>query len=188
MTMKMKENQQVAPSIDVEAGTVTFHFRGSETPEVLYMDKLHPSILRRAALTGMAQVRLVDAAAIGRTDDDGNLIPEDVRIQMKQHAIGALIAHYHTGTNQWGRTGGSGGGARSITVEAIARVQGCSYEDALEMVDQRAEKSGKDRKAILAKLRGATAVIKAIGEIRAERAPKVGKVDADAELEALIGE
>jgi hypothetical protein len=188
METKLKENQQVKPVVDMDTGLVQFHVRGYAEPLVLDMSKLHPDIVKRAAMVGMAQVRIVDAAAIGAADDDGNIIPAEDRIRMKHDAMRALIAHYETGTADWSRAGsGGGGGAKSITVEAIARVQGISYENALEMVDKRAEKTGSTRKAILGKLRNAEAVQKAILAIRAERTP-APKVDADAELAALTAE
>lgn len=189
METKLKDNQQVKPVIDMDAGQVQFHVRGFDEPLVLEMEKLHPDIIKRAAMVGMAQVRIVDAAAVGVADDDGNIIPAEERIRMKYDNMKALIDHYQTGTDQWGRTGAGGGsGARSITVEAIARVQGCTYEQALEMVDRRAEKAyGGDRKKVLAKLRNAPDVQKAILAIRAERTP-APKLDANRELEALMAE
>jgi hypothetical protein len=187
MDVTLKVNQQVKPVIDVEAGIVNFHVKGFNEPLTLHLDKLHPSIIRRAALAGMAQVRIVDAAAISAQDDDGNIIPIDDRAIIKYGNMKGLIDHYETGTDQWTVTG-SGGGARSITIEAIARVQNVDYDTAVKMVDAHAEKKyDGNRKKALAKLRGAADVIRAMQEIRAERIP-TAKVDANAELAELIAE
>lgn len=182
----MKQNQHVKPVINVDAGTVTFEVKGHETV-TLELSRLHPDIIRRAALAGMAQVRIVDAAAIGMEDDDGNIIPEAERVAMKHEAITALIEHYHTGTSEWSRrTSGGGVGARSITIEALAATMSCTYDEAKAHVTKRAEAAfGGDTKKALAKLREAPTIQKAILALRAARMP-APKVDADDELKALM--
>ena len=181
---KLKENQHVKPVIDAAAGTVTFAVKGHDAM-VLDMARLHPDIIRRAALVGMAQVRIVDAAAVGMTDDEGNIIPEDERIALKASRMAALIEHYHTGTAEWSRVG-TGGGGKSITVEAIARVMyDGDYEKAEASVAEYAAKKfeGNTKKA-LAHLRDGKRVQEAIAAIRAERAT-APKVDADEALAEL---
>jgi hypothetical protein len=182
-TKEMKENQHVQPVVDVEAGTVTFRTRGH--PDiVLHAAKLHPDVMRRAALVGMAQVRIVDAAAVGMTDDDGNIIPEAGRIALKHERMAALVEHYETGTAEWSRVG-QGGGGRSITVEAIARVRGITYDAAKAETDGfAAKKFNGDTKKALAFLRDGKRVQDAIAAIRAERT-KAPKVDADSALDEL---
>lgn len=181
----MKENQQVKPVIDVEAGTVTFEVKGKKAL-VLEMARLHPDVVKRAALVGMAQVRIVDAAAVGAADDEGNIIPEADRIELKHSRMAALIEHYHSGTAEWSRKGSGEGGAKSITIEAIARVKGCDYEAAKAMVKRHADAVCKgDTKKALANLRGAKAVLEAIDAIRAERTPKP-REDADKMLAEMV--
>ena len=186
MATKMKENQHVKPVIDVVTGTVTFQVKGQDDL-VLHFDRLHPDIVERAALVGMAQVRIVDAAAVGVADDEGNIIPEAQRIAMKYRNMAALIEHYETGTSEWSRVG-TGGGGKSITVEAIARVQNITYEEAEAQVEAFAEKKyDGDTKKALAFLRGGARVSAAIEAIRKERMP-APKVDADKALEELGAE
>jgi hypothetical protein len=180
----MKENQHVRPVVNVDAGTVTFEVKGHESI-VLDMSKLHPDIIKRAALAGMAQVRIVDAAAVGMTDDEGNILSESDRIEMKYARMAALVDHYHTGTSEWTVRGSGTGGNRSITIEAIARVKSMSYEDAVSAVDKFAEAKGLDRKKALAKFRESRQVAEAISAIRAERAP-APKADADEMLKELV--
>lgn len=181
---KMKDNQHVKPVIDVAAGTVTFAVKGHDDL-VLHMDKLHPDIVKRAALVGMAQVRIVDAAAVGMTDDEGNIIPEDDRIALKHSRMAALVEHYETGTAEWSRVG-TGGGGRSITVEALARVVFAGdYERAESAVaDYAAKKFDGDTKKALAHFREGKRVMDAMAAIRAERTGPA-KVDADAALDEL---
>lgn len=182
----MKTNQHVKPIINVDAGTVVFNVKG-HGDITLDIAKLHPDIVRRAALAGMAQVRIVDAAAIGMEDDDGNIIPEADRIAMKHAAMLELVEHYHTGTSEWSRKSSGGGvGARSITIEALAKTMSCDYDTAKAQVVKRAEAAfGGDTKKALAKLRESATIQKAILALRAERMP-AAKVNADTELDALM--
>lgn len=192
----MKENQHVQPIINIEARTVTFKFAFGLPDEVLYWDKLSPEVQMRAGLTGMAQVRIIDRAAIGMTDDEGNIIPEQERVEMKHSRIAEAIEHYHTGTTDW-NLAGTGQGSRSITVEAIARVKDCTYDEAKAYVEKFAATKrrmpdgkemsfGGDTKKALAYLRTGKQVSEAIAAIRAERLP-AAKVDADKALEELGG-
>lgn len=118
----MKSNQQVEPIIADDFSSVTFKVEGH--PDlVLDMNKLSPEIVRRAACVGMAQVRIVDAAAIGAADKAGNIIPKDERIAKKHAQMAALIAHYESGTTEWSRvkTAGPKGG---FLFEALCKLYG----------------------------------------------------------------
>ncbi len=182
--MAMKENQHVQPVIDIAAGTVTFNVK-DRTPLVLHADKLHPDIKLRAALVGMAQVRIVDAAAVPAADADGNIIPEAKRLDLKHANMAELIEHYETGTAEWSRVG-QGGGGKSLTIEAIARVQSKTYEQVEADVAEFAKKKhAGDTKKALAFLRTGERVMKAMEAIRAERTP-AAKVDADAALDEML--
>lgn len=183
MAKAMKENQHVQPIIADDFSTVTFRTRGH--PDlVLHMDKLHADIIRRAAAVGFAQVRIVDAAAVGLTDAEGNIIPEATRIAMKHENMAALIEHYETGTAEWSRVG-SGGGGKSITIEAIAAIKGMEYDQVeAEVADFAAKKYEGDTKKALAFLRTGARVAAKIEELRKARMP-APKVDADAALDEL---
>lgn len=131
--------------------------------------------------------RLRDAAAISRDEDTGKpATPQD-----KYERVKALAEYYMSGATEWARVG-HGGGGRSITVEAIARLKGVEYDQAEVFVAEFA-KTGKDGKGVafagdtkkaLAFLRDGKRVMEAIAAIRAERAT-APKVDADAALEEL---
>ena len=182
----MKANQQINPIIDLANNKVIFDIADGQESLVLNMDKLHPDIIRRAALVGMAQVRIIDAAAIGSADKDGTIIPRSERLRMKRERMEALIVHYESGTAEWTRkaSGGGTGGERSITIQAIARVKSVSYAEAEAMVQRTAERAfGGDTKKALAHLRTAEAIAEAIRAIRAERTTSTG-INAD----DLLGE
>lgn len=179
----MKENQQVQPVISDDGRSVTFKVR-NRPDIVLDMTALHPAIIARAACAGMAQVRIMDAAAVGRADDEGNVRSEDAMLDEKHRRMSELVAHYMTGTAEWTRKGSGGGGARSLTIEAIANVMGETYDDTLAKIDARAEAAGVDRKKLLATLAKAAAVAAEMKRLRDARMP-APSVDADAALDAL---
>lgn len=191
--MAQKDKVRIQPEINVAAGTVKFNIKGMD-PLMLDLSKVHPEIVKRAALVGMAQVRIVDKAAIGMTDDEGNIIEEDERLEMKRSRMAELIEHYHSGTDQWNMAG-TGQGSRSITIEAIARIKDVSYDEAKAYVEKFASAKrkmpdgkemsfGGDTKKALAYLREGKQISEMIAQIRTERLP-AAKVDADAALEEL---
>lgn len=118
----MKSNQQVGVDIAADFSAVTFTVKGF-APRTLIMANLSEAVRTRAACVGMAQVRVVDAAAIPAADKDGNIIPEATRLAMKDERIGALIDHYMTGTEEWSRVTAakSDGG---LLFEALCRLYG----------------------------------------------------------------
>jgi len=151
--------------------------------------KAHEDCRKRAEVHGWIQ-RLSDRAAKPRDTETGRpATPQD-----KYDAIAELVAHYMSGTGDWSMSG-QGGGGKSITIEAIARLRGVDYATAEEFVAKYASAKrkmpdgtemsfGGDTKAALAFLRDGKRVQEAIAAIRAERAPKA-KVDADEALEEL---
>jgi len=181
----MKENQHVQPVIDVEHQCISFNIADGKPALVLHMAKVHQAIIERAAYVGLAQVRVVDAAAIGAADDDGNILSPAERIAEKRRRMAELIEYLETGTDQWSRTGAGGGGARSITVEAAAHVRGVEYDVALGWIDEYASrKFAGNRKKALAKLRESSDILRAIRVLRDARMP-AARVDADAALAEL---
>lgn len=184
----MKANQQVQPIINELANTVTFAIGDGGEPLVLDMNKVHASIVARAALVGMAQVRIVDAAAVSATDKEGNIRSNAERMALKRARMAALIAHYESGSDQWTIRAAGGGSAPDIgiTMEAIANVVGWSMSDTAARLDRLAEKQGKERKKILAEMATDPKVADEMDKIRAERRAKMPKkVDAIALLSEI---
>lgn len=142
---------------------------------------MHADNIANAILHGMEQ-RVRDAAAIARDKDTGqSATPADKYAAMQQ-----LVEHYASGSPEWTIKRGEGsGGAKSITIEAIARAKDCDYQTAEDMVNRFAmAKFADDRKTALRELAKTPSVQAAIAAIRAERMPKP-KADGDAMLMEL---
>lgn len=180
----MKENQHVKPVIAADFGTITFEVKGHPTL-TLNIGKIHADVLKRAACVGLAQVRVVDAAAIPATRKDGTIMPEAERLALKHSRMAELIEHLESGSAEWSRVS-EGGGGKSITIEAIARVQGVDYAKAETDVEEFAKRDPYkgDTKKALAFLRTGKRVMEAMEAIRKERTP-APVVDADAALNDL---
>lgn len=165
----MVEQTETGIAVNVlGAGSVTFD-----------PTKAHQSNRIHAEFHGWKQ-RLADAAAMSRDDETGKpASPAD-----KLAAIQALIEHYESGSAEWSRVGGGGGG-KSLTIEAIARVKNLTYEEAQSQVVAFAEKRYEgDTKKALAYLRTGQRVAREMEVIRAERTPEP-KIDADNALQEL---
>lgn len=153
----------------------------------LDLESVSASNMSRACVHGWFQ-RVPDGAAISATDKDGNIIPKVERSRIKFERMGELCVHYESGTEEWSRVSSGGGGGKSLTVEAIARVYACSYDEAVAKVEAHATaKYAGDVKVALAKLRGSAKVQAAMLEIKTERMP-AAKVDVQAELDELMNE
>lgn len=172
MQTKPKSNSIITSRYDEARNVIIFTVVGQGDLK-LDLGKVSKANLARAAIHGFNQ-RIPDAAALGVTDKDGAVIPRDERTRIKFRRMEELCLHYESGTEEWGRKGtGDGGGSRSITIEAIARVKGLSYEEAAEKVKVHADTClGGDTKKALAQLRKAAAVQEMITAIRAERDAK----------------
>jgi len=143
----MKDNQHVQPVIDLAGNTVTFKVKGL-SDIVFDMSRVHPDIQRQAALVGMAQVRLVDAAAVGRADKDGLIIPEVERIAMKHANISELVAHYMTGTSEWSRRASGGTSEGGLLYRALRLAYPAKSEQ--EIKDFLDGKTAKQKSALVA--------------------------------------
>jgi hypothetical protein len=182
MQTEKKRNSVVTHALVTnEAGEVTgitWNVLGAGSA-TLMLDKIHENNRAWAEIHGWIQ-RGSDGAAKSRDPETGRpATPAD-----KLAGIQRVVDHYESGAEEWEMRGGGGTG-RSLTIEAIARVKGVEYEEAEAMVDRHAETIHKgDRKAALANLRQAAAVMEAMDAIRKERAPKP-KADADTLLNEL---
>lgn len=184
----MKANQQVQPIINELTNTITFAIGDGGEALVLDMSKVHPAIIARAALVGMAQVRIVDAAAVGAADKDGTIRTPAERMALKRQRMAALIAHYESGSDQWSirATGGTSAPDVGITMEAVSNVMGWAMSDTAAKLDKLAEKRGVERRKLLADLATDEKVAAEMDRIRAERRAKAPKkVDAVALLSEI---
>lgn len=182
MQTKPKANSIVTSTLR-EDGCIVFNVAG-EGSIVFNPTKAFPSMRERAEYHGWNQ-RIPDMAAIPMTDKEGNIIPKATRLRMKFDKMKRGVEHYESGVDQWNLVSTGGGGARSITIEAIARCKDVEYDAAVEMVEAYAErKHGGDTKKALAEMRTSPKVAQAILDIQRERLP-VAKADADAMLDEM---
>jgi len=182
MEPEMKANQSVGYKLDTEQGRITFHIKG-QGPLVLDMGKVHVDNVTRAAYVGMAQVRIVDAAAIGRADKDGNLLSESTRNQMKYDRMVALVLHYETGSAEWSpRHRAEKVDNHAFTIRALAELRGITKEEANGLIDQWATLLNKSRAVVLESFAGRAD----IGElVRGYREGVTAGIDTDALLSGL---
>jgi len=177
LNMKPKSNSVVTVQ-QTEAGLITVTVLGAG---IVTFDpsKVHASNRIHAEFHGWKQ-RLSDAAAMSRDTDSGKpATPGD-----KEAAIRELADFYMTGAAEWSRVG-TGGGGKSLTIEAIAAIKGVTYEVAeAEVVKFATAKYEGDTKKALAFLRTGAKVSAAMDEIRKARMP-APKVDADEALAEL---
>lgn len=144
------------------------------------LDKVSVACRARAEVHGWTQ-RLVDAAAMSRDEVTG----KPASPAEKFEAIKELAEYYMGGAEEWARRSAGGGGAQSITLQAIARVKGITYQQAEEFVGRYATAHYKgDTKAALAFLRTGAQVGAMILALRAEKQP-APVVDADKALGEL---
>lgn len=178
MTNERKRTNAVVTVTYTDDGKMLFDVAGYK---VITFDPSKASAeCRTEAMFHGFEQRLRDAAAIQRDDETGlPATPAD-----KGARIERLRDHYESGATEWALVGG-GGGNRSLTIEAIARVKGWDYERAEAMVGEFAKKQfSDDTKKALAYFRKGKAVMEAMDAIRKERMPAPA-LDADKALEEL---
>ena len=165
----MKDNQQIKPVISESFDKVTFEMRGMQNL-VLDMAALHPDVIKRAACVGMAQVRIIDAAAVSRTDAEGVIRTATEMLELKRERMEALITHYMTGTAEWTQKRASGTGTKDtsgITLQAMRRVW--PDKDCEGLAFKLETKRGITRKEAYAEFAKTKEVAAAIAAIKAER-------------------
>lgn len=96
----MKDNQSIKYTIAADFKSIRFERRGG-VQRTFDLTRVHADNLARAVAVGFAQVRIIDAAAVGRADKEGRLIPEAERLQMKWDRMCRLIEHYESGSPEW---------------------------------------------------------------------------------------
>lgn len=179
----MKDNQMIRPVISADFKTITFEVK-NHPDLVLEMGKLHTDVKARAACVGLAQVRVVDAAAIGRADSDGTIRTAAEMLALKYQKMSEIIEHLHTGTPEWNRKRAAGAGTTKdvsgITLKAMQRVWPDKDCEALAFrMEQKRGISRREAYAVFAQTREVAA---AIAAIKAERA-NVSADDLIAEMD-----
>jgi hypothetical protein len=171
-----KRNGSVV-TVTAEGSVLTFAVTGME-PLVLDTATMAASVRERAVLHGMKQ-RIVDTAALSRDPATGaSASPAE-----KHAAMAVLVAHYASGSDEWGigRAAGEPRAAGGLTLQALADVQKVDLATMRKRVDELAERRGVKPAALLRGLATAPAVAARLAELQTARA-KPG------EGEALLGE
>lgn len=154
----------------------------------LDLTKIHADNLGRAIVHGLNQ-RVPDAAAIGLTDKDGDIIPRGERTRIKSERMNDLCTFYESGTADWSRVGTGTGSSKSLTIEAIARAKDWTYARAESMAEEHAKiHFAGDRAKALVDIRAKSPKTRAaMDAIRAERLAAKATIvgDGDEMLDAM---
>lgn len=180
----MKPNQIVGYTI--EGDIITFNVKG-QTLLTLDVTKVHPDNQRRAMFGGLAQVRVVDMAAVDRADKDGNLLHEDVRTRMKWERMKRCIEHLESGAPVW-RIGGKEKvdvADHTLTVRAIAQVKGLDIAATNGLVDIWAQQNNVTRGILLDTFAARDDIAALVAGYRRE---SVKDIDTDSLLSGLTSQ
>lgn len=127
--------------------------------------------------------RIVDSAAIGRTDKEGVIIPEAERTQAKFDGILEMIQHYESGGESWNRSGARGVDF-GLILAGVMRATSLTSEQAERRIEAiRLKNKLATREDCLKYLSGGASVKQAMLEIQAAKIRPV--TDADKDLESL---
>lgn len=120
--MKVTINTSIREiSIDHAGQTLVFHADRASAENRAY-----------AELHGFKQ-RIIDAAAVERTDADGKIIPADERSAMQTRNMTAIIEHIESGSTEWNIRASGGTSDGGLLVKAMVRA-GATLERATETV------------------------------------------------------
>lgn len=193
MDRKLKSNQSIMHGFDEETQTHWFDVVGY--PRLLLPDSsISPENSKRSKHFGLRQVRVVDGAAIGKTDREGNIIPEAVRLKMKYEGMRRIVEHLASGSPDWElpRAGGVRAAPKQDSLElilqAIMRATGRDADGVGKMLAEMVRQRGGDLEANARYLAESKRVLVALAEIRAESARPAGGENPDDVLDAMLGE
>ena len=170
--METKKRANSIISTRTDENGIVFSVTGAGELHLPFED-LSEIVRKRAMVHGLIQ-RISDAAALSRDPDTG----KPATPQAKYDEMARLVAHYRTGTVEWGiRREGGGGETREggLTIRALANVQKTDVATMREKVERMAEKNGTTTRAILAKLATQSAVAAEIARLKSATVA----VDAD---------
>ncbi len=180
MQTKAKSNSVITHHPQ-EDGTIIFKVKdaGEFTFDPMKASEVNRT---RAMRHGFVQ-RISDGGAISRDTATGK--PADP--SAKFAAMRRLADHYMEGSVDWSPArseGATSGGLDCLTLLAVAEATGKTVEEVRAMVAAGAEKKRLTPKAYLTALGGASVVKPILERLRAAKAPAI---DADGELEGLMG-
>lgn len=180
MQSKVKSNSVVTSRLDEATNEIVFGVVGAGETR-LKLGAISQAIRTRAVIHGLTQ-RVADRAAKNRDATNGKAATPESKLA----AMAALVDHYNSGSEEWGMAGaGSGPRLDQTIIAALAEVLAKPREEVLAFVAAGAGKHGVAQSAYLAKLGTGVKVQPVVDRLRAEGA---GDVDADEELEGLMGD
>ncbi len=143
-------------------------------------DKVSAQCRSYAMYHGFEQ-RVRDAGALMRNQENGKQAsPED-----KLAAMRRIVEHLMSGATEWAVKATAGGGTDAgLTIMALMRVKGWDIDQANAWIDKVALAKELERKDVLANVAKNPDIIRAVGEIKAERAAK-SAVDASDLLDEM---
>lgn len=162
--MQTKQKSNTIVTTRLEGDRIVFAVAGQgeltfDPAKAAQSNRLH------AEIHGWVQ-RIVDKAAIGVTDKDGNVIPRTERSRMKYHAMNEVITHYESGSEDWSMKGQRVVADDELTIRAVMAVKSMSYDDVQASINRQSEALQTKRSAVLAALRGNKAVAEKMAELR----------------------
>ena len=171
MQTKAKANSTITPSM--QDGKIEFRVLNAGSFS-FDPDKVSAENRARAMIHGFVQ-RISDGGALSRNPDTGlPATPTDKMARMQR-----IADHLMSGATEWAlRVAAAGQPDSGLTLMGIMRALGIDLETAEARLAKMAAKLGVDRAACIKRLGEAPDVIKAIGEIKAERAAAGTKVNA----------
>lgn len=161
---KLKSNS-VTQHVFQHDGNILFRVPGVGEA-VLRVGEVSLENRHKAMLEGFVK-RIINMAAISRNTDTGaSATPAEKWARMQ-----AAIEHYNSGSLMWAmKVASSAPDDAGLVVQALMRVKACTIEQANGLIEAMMTKHTLERKDVLANLRKNPAIVKAMGEIRAEHA------------------
>jgi len=142
-------------------------------------DKVSAENRSRAMYHGFEQ-RVRDAGALLRNTDNGaTASPAD-----KLESMRRIVEHLMSGATEWAIKAAAGATDAGLTIMALMRVKAWDIDQANAQIDKIALAKGLERKDVLANLAKNPEIIRAVGDIKAERAAK-SAVDASDLLDEM---
>jgi hypothetical protein len=184
MQSKAKSNSVVTTTRQPD-GTFVFHVAGAG--EVKFDPSRASDVNRNRAEEYGWNVRLTREAALPRDPKTGLSAPASAKLA----AIRALAEHLMSGSEDWSpkreARGAAGPRFDPIILAAVVEATGRTEAEIVELIGKGAAAKGVEPKAYLAALGTGAKVAPIVERMRAEQASAT-ELDADAELDGLMGE
>jgi hypothetical protein len=113
---------KIKTEINVSTGELTITGGAGESVRrrVFHRERAHLDTRAYAEMHGWKQ-RVIDSAAVERTDEEGRLVPDELRDATQWTNICSMIDHYESGTADWSIRAPGQGGDGGLLVKAMVR-------------------------------------------------------------------